>query len=113
MLNFSTVAMQRNARQQFKFSDGTVIPKGAKVGSPTLITHFDPEVYENPEIFDPLRSYKEAREQGTAQKTILTTGPSFNVFGAGRHPWCVPPSLTFVVLSSCHLPFACPARAQG
>ncbi|KAH7020713.1 cytochrome P450 [Microdochium trichocladiopsis] len=86
MLNSPTVAMQRNARQQFTFSDGTVIPKGAKVGSPTLITHYDPEVYANPEVFDPLRWYNEAREHGTAQKTILTTGPNFNVFGAGRHP---------------------------
>ncbi|KXJ91615.1 cytochrome P450 [Microdochium bolleyi] len=84
--NLGLMAIQRNARQKFTFSDGTVIPKGAKIGSPTLITHYDPEVYVNPEIFDPLRSYNEAREQGTVQKTLLTTGPNFNVFGAGRHP---------------------------
>ena len=81
--------MQRNARQQFTFSDGTVIPKGAKVGSPTILTHFDPEVYDDPDVFEPLRFYNEAREKGIAQKTLLTTSPSFNIFGAGRHPWYV------------------------
>lgn len=78
--------MQRNARNEFKFSDGTVIPAGAKVGASSLILHRDPEVYDDPGIFDGFRfcgpKYEESKE-----KSPVMTSSNFHLFGHGRHPW--------------------------
>ncbi|OJJ01767.1 hypothetical protein ASPVEDRAFT_150556 [Aspergillus versicolor CBS 583.65] len=90
------MAMQRNARREFRFSDGTVIPPGAKLGSPSLFLHRDPAVHENPEAFDWLRFYHpppQAQDDGTPTetvqakpKTMLNTDTNFHLFGHGRHP---------------------------
>ncbi|KAH8901728.1 cytochrome P450 [Thozetella sp. PMI_491] len=85
-LTLTPVAMQRNARQEFKFSDGTIIPAGAKLGSPSLILHMDPEVYTNPETFDGFRFCRHPGAVEESWKTIVTTGSNFHVFGSGRHP---------------------------
>lgn len=82
------VAMQRNARQEFRFSDGTILPAGAKVGTPSLILHRDPEVYENPDSFDGFR-FLEPKYQESKENTPVNTSRSFHVFGHGRHPWSV------------------------
>ncbi|MBE3046096.1 cytochrome P450, partial [Candidatus Bathyarchaeota archaeon] len=47
--------MQRNARQEFRFSDGTVLPPGSKVGAPSFILQRDEAVYDNPGQFDGFR----------------------------------------------------------
>lgn len=79
------MAMQRNARQDFRFSDGTVIPRGAKVGTPSLILHRDPTIYENPDVFDGFR-FAESTE-GQQPKTAVNTGVAYHLFGHGRHHW--------------------------
>ncbi|PLN81947.1 cytochrome P450 [Aspergillus taichungensis] len=80
------MAMQRNARKEFRFSDGTVLPPGAKIGSPSLFLHRDPEVFEDPEMFNGFRFYQPHPEPGTKPKTMLNTDVNFHLFGHGRHP---------------------------
>lgn len=81
--------MQRNARKEFKFSDGTILPPGAKIGSPSFFLHRDPEVFEDPEMFNGFRFYQPDPEPGTKPKTMLNTDVNFHLFGHGRHPWYV------------------------
>ncbi|KAI1850820.1 hypothetical protein JX265_013300 [Neoarthrinium moseri] len=83
--NAGLMAMQRNARKEFKFSDGTVIPPGAKVGAVTLALQRDPEVFENPDVFDGFRFYQ-AEPSETKPSTMVNTGTNFHLFGHGRHP---------------------------
>lgn len=70
---------------EFRFSDGTIIPPGAKMGAPSLILHRDPYVYRDPDVFDSFRfcrpEYSSAKE-----KTPVTTNNYF-LSGHGRHPW--------------------------
>ncbi|KAJ4212369.1 hypothetical protein NW759_011757 [Fusarium solani] len=79
------MALQRNARQEFRFSDGTVIPPGAKVGAPSLILHRDPEVYKDPDVFDGFR-FCRPEYSGTKEKTPVATTTNYFLFGHGRHP---------------------------
>lgn len=80
------MAMQRNALKEFKFSDGTVIPAGAKIGAVSLALQRDPEVFENPDVFDGFRFYQAAPSE-TKPDTMVNTGANFHIFGHGRHPW--------------------------
>ncbi|KEF61463.1 uncharacterized protein A1O9_03029 [Exophiala aquamarina CBS 119918] len=85
------VAIQRNAKKTFTFSDGTVIPAGAKIGSPTRFAHRDPKIYKNPEEFDGFR-FARIRD-GTTDNTVsasyqaISTAPELHVFGHGKHAW--------------------------
>jgi hypothetical protein len=81
--------MQRNAKKEFVFSDGTVIPVGAKLVAPTLILHRDPTTYEDPETFQGFRFVKKSDDVLESTKTIVNGGTNFHLFGAGRHPWSV------------------------
>lgn len=78
--------MQRNARNEFRFSDGTVIPAGAKVGAASLLLHRDPDVYDNPDVFDGFR-FCGAKYEESKEKSLVMTSSNFHLFGHGRHPW--------------------------
>lgn len=81
--------MQRNARKSFTFSDGTVIPAGAKLVAPSRILHRDPSVHKSPDEFDGFRFViRESPDaQPTVSKTVVNTGTDYHLFGHGRHPW--------------------------
>ncbi|KAF2742828.1 cytochrome P450 [Sporormia fimetaria CBS 119925] len=80
-------AMQRNAKQAFKFSDGTVIPVGAKLMAPTLILSRDPASYENPQEFQGFRFVKKGDDGvPVLEKQAVTTGTDYHLYGHGRHP---------------------------
>ncbi|OAL42907.1 cytochrome P450 [Pyrenochaeta sp. DS3sAY3a] len=79
-------AMQRHAKQSFTFSDGTIIPAGAKVVSPSRILHRDPTSYNNPEDFEGFRFVQTRADLPVLEKTVVTTGTDFHLFGHGRHP---------------------------
>lgn len=78
--------MQRNALQESKFSDGTVIPAGAQVGAPSLNLHRDPEVFDDPDTFNGLRFFDHKYANSKEKNTVNTTN-NFHVFGHGRRPW--------------------------
>ncbi|KAH6682152.1 cytochrome P450 [Plectosphaerella plurivora] len=79
------MTMQRNALKEFRFSDGTVLPVGTKVGACSKILHYDPEVYQNPEVFDGFR-FLDPKYAEVKENSPVNTSRSFHVFGHGRHP---------------------------
>ncbi|KAK5102937.1 hypothetical protein LTS08_003739 [Lithohypha guttulata] len=85
--NSGLLAMQRNARQEFKFSDGTVLPPGARVGAPTRFIHRDPDRYENSQEFDGFRFSKirSSNEDAANKYQMVSTEPELHVFGHGKH----------------------------
>jgi cytochrome P450 len=89
----TVVAMNRNAKKEFRFSDNTVIPAGARVGTPSLFVHRDPTIYENPEEFDGFR-FSRLREKNPGaegvKNSMVSTDPAYHVFGHGKHAWWVP-----------------------
>ncbi|KFA52536.1 hypothetical protein S40293_09957 [Stachybotrys chartarum IBT 40293] len=83
--NLGLMAMQRNARKGFMFSDGTVLPAGSKVGAVSFYLHRDPDVYEKPDTFDGFRFCQTESVNGKPA-TQTSTGSNFHLFGHGRHP---------------------------
>ncbi|CAH0039587.1 unnamed protein product, partial [Clonostachys solani] len=83
--NAGLMAMQRNVKREFRFSDGTVLPPGSKVGAPSFILHRDPEVYDDPEIFDGFR-FIGSKYQDSKETLVVNTTNNYHVFGHGRHP---------------------------
>ncbi|KAK5953726.1 hypothetical protein OHC33_004995 [Knufia fluminis] len=85
--NAGLMAVQRNAKKQFTFSDGTVIPAGAKVGTPTRFLQRDPLIYDNPEVFDGFRfsRLRDQTEGPATQYQMVSTAPELHVFGHGKH----------------------------
>lgn len=83
--------MQRNAKQKFTFSDGTVIPAGAKIGTPSLIVHRDGTSYEDGDVFDGFRFSKKAEAAASAHDaaklSMVTTAAEYQIFGHGKHTW--------------------------
>lgn len=73
----STVAPQRRLLQTLTLKDGTVLPKGIRIGLPCNSVHFDPEVNESPGTFDGYRLYRRQAKMVQAHKDHL-------LFGYGR-----------------------------
>lgn len=65
------LTVQRKALQPFTFSDGSHVPAGNLVAVPQRVVMSDPERYENPEMFDPIR-YMAARDNPEAATTKFT-----------------------------------------
>ncbi|EKM49583.1 uncharacterized protein PHACADRAFT_106360 [Phanerochaete carnosa HHB-10118-sp] len=75
-------SMFRNILQPVTLSDGTFLPKGTTVVTPTFATHYDEENYPNATLFDPLRSYKSDK---AVQPRLITTSADYVTFGHGKH----------------------------
>lgn len=101
------MATQRNAKQRFVFSDGTVIPPGAKIGTPVRFVHRDPTKYDDPDVFDGFRFSRPKEEAGlTAPLTkdsVVTTDATLQLFGHGRHAWYVWLNYTSGAVTDCSL----------
>jgi len=77
--------VNRVAEETFSLSDGTVIPKGATLGVPTMRA-YDPTVYEDPEKFDGHRFYNLSQQPGGATKyQFVSTSNDHIIFGHGKH----------------------------
>lgn len=90
-ISLDLVAMQRNAKQKFTFSDGTIIPAGAKIGTPSLILHRDPTAYEDGDAFDGFRFSKKGAAASSpreaAKFSMVSTAAEYQIFGHGKHAW--------------------------
>ena len=72
----------------FTFSDGTSIPAGETLASPTRGIHMDDRIYPNPQEFDGFRFSKMREEEGeSAKHHSVNTSIDFLVFGHGEHAW--------------------------
>lgn len=73
------------------FSDGTIIPAGAKLGTPALFLHRDETIYKNAEVFDGFRFSRADRDSegsaGRPKHQMVTTDPAYQLFGHGKHAW--------------------------
>lgn len=93
--------MMRKAMIPYTFPDGTTIPAGTTVAAALSAIHVNPDLYEDPETFDPWR-FSSIREKAVKSDDPVTqeaddvrhrltgTGPAYLAFGGGRHVWLVP-----------------------
>lgn len=80
--------MTRKAVQDFTFSDGTKIPKGAFVSAAVGPRHKDGEIYEDPDVFNPWRFADLRDDEGEGAKhQMVNTSTEYIPFGLGRHAW--------------------------
>lgn len=87
MLSPPLVFGKRVLLNDFRLSDGTVIPKGTFVCCPIEAVTHDPEHYENPDEFDGYRHYRLRQQGGFAgekHQWISTNQTTLN-FGYGKH----------------------------
>lgn len=78
--------MERLAVKDFKFSDGTFVPKGTSVGVISHGRHLDCDILPNATTFDAFR-YAKARAQPGKEKqfTFAQAGQDNLLFGLGPH----------------------------
>lgn len=79
-------------------SDGTFIPKGTQITGPARAIHHDEEVYQNPEVFDPMRfvDLRSENPHESSKYQMTSTNPEYLSFGLGESAWCV------IILSLVH-----------
>lgn len=66
------------AKKPFPISDSYTVPKGAMIIPTTYLALRDPDVYENPDEFDPERYYTgDAEEKGAKNYLVFGTGPHY------------------------------------
>ena len=85
------VVMSRKAMKNFRFSDGTFIPKGAYLAAIVGPVNMDEEIYEDPLTFKPFR-FSEARDEANSAREavknqLVTTSLENLLFGHGKHAW--------------------------
>ncbi|KAJ6511683.1 cytochrome P450 [Mycena vulgaris] len=75
----------------FRFSDGTFLPAGSIITAASRAEHFDPETYENPEVFDGFRFSKmredrdRAGGEGVFNRHMVSTSVNHLAFGHKQH----------------------------
>ncbi|KAF7346950.1 hypothetical protein MVEN_01447400 [Mycena venus] len=77
----------------FRFSDGTVLPKGSFVCAAARAIHYDASNYKNPAEFDGFRFARERAEhaathdltQDVFKRQMISTAGDFLPFGTGKH----------------------------
>jgi cytochrome P450 len=78
--------MRRIARQDYTFSDGTVVPRGTLLGVAALPIHLNEKIYPDALDFDPLRFVKlQEQETGKRRFDMVTTSVDSLAFGYGNH----------------------------
>jgi cytochrome P450 len=85
-INPFSVFMQRAARQDHTFSDGTTVPRGTTLVVSAYPIHTDETIYPDALNFDPFRFVK-LKEQDTSGRRfdMATTSAESLAFGHGRH----------------------------
>ncbi|KAH8651174.1 cytochrome P450 [Xylariales sp. PMI_506] len=88
--------VSRKVLKPFTLSTGETIPAGSNIEVATSCVHSDSAIFEQPEVFDPLRFYKlrKAKEEGitgakaaeiVAHSQFVSVSRSSLTFGFGRH----------------------------
>jgi cytochrome P450 len=93
--NAFLLTAERLVMQDFCFSDGTLIPKGATLAVPQIALHCNANTYPDPTFFDPWR-YARIRESmsglegawgGPGMQLPDTNGSDYVHFGHNKHTW--------------------------
>ena len=77
--------MFRSVLQPVSLSDGTFLPAGTTVVTPSTATHYDDENYENAAVFEPFRFLQEGDNEKHTQQQLVTTSAEYVPFGHGKH----------------------------
>ncbi|KAG9308978.1 cytochrome P450 [Chiua virens] len=84
----NTASISRKAMKDFKFSDGTFIPKGTLIAAATGSVHHDGNLYDNPGSFEPFRFANMGKTDGKIEgfkHHFASTSTEYLPFGLGRH----------------------------
>ncbi|KAK0448923.1 cytochrome P450 [Desarmillaria tabescens] len=76
--------VRRTAREDFIFSDGTIVPAGSHIAVAALSTHVDEKNYEDPLQFRPWRFSERKQEGGGIHQQMVTPSLDYVLFGIGR-----------------------------
>lgn len=78
--------MSRAPYNHFKFQDGLELPADVIVSMPSQELNMDPDVFENPEVFDAQRFLKLKQSTGLSKYTFTAIADDISInFGAGQH----------------------------
>ena len=78
------VGMSRVILKDALISDGSVIPQGSVVAIAPKATHYNAEIYDQPEVFDPFRFSKMRQSGGIEGKQAFTAlSNEYLLFGVG------------------------------
>ncbi|KAJ7888872.1 cytochrome P450 [Mycena olivaceomarginata] len=93
--NLGHIVMNRRvvAKDGFRFSDGTFVPRGSFLCVAARPTHYDSSIHENAAEFDGFRFDKERAEHAATRdpsqdiftRQMISTGPDHLSFGTGKH----------------------------
>ncbi|KAI3318950.1 cytochrome P450 [Xylariaceae sp. AK1471] len=78
-----SITPNRYAYESVTFKDGLTIPKGALVGFVSIHNQIDPEIAPDPEVFDPMRSYRKRHSSAEEKEKHLAGLPSIENFAFG------------------------------
>jgi ent-kaurene oxidase len=82
----SLLSYHRIMTQSHTLSDGTKLPKGAHIAMAVNAIQNDPEIIENPDVFDGLRYYNLRQRPGEGHlHQFVTTEPTMLNFGHGKN----------------------------
>ncbi|KAL1636501.1 hypothetical protein SLS56_001084 [Neofusicoccum ribis] len=76
---------KRYCMRNLTLSDGTFLPKGTIIEVDGSQPYFDPQNFENPETFDPLRFYRLRNQGDKNSHQFATSNASYLQWGQGRH----------------------------
>ncbi|KAI0458270.1 cytochrome P450 [Xylaria acuta] len=78
-----SITPNRYAYESVTFKDGLTIPKGALVGFVAIHNQIDPEIAPDPQVFDPMRSYRKRHSSPEEKDKHLAGQPSKENFAFG------------------------------
>lgn len=86
--SYLTVTFERVIHQDYRLSDGFVIPAHTTIGIPTVALNMDPSLYPEPEKYDGFR-FEKIRQTQSADVAARAQYAASNLasmsFGFGRH----------------------------
>ncbi|KZT08274.1 cytochrome P450 [Laetiporus sulphureus 93-53] len=80
-------AMNRKVMEDFRFSNGIVVPAGNYLAVPTTAIHHDEAIYEDPDDFKPWRFYDASSTEDESEGSsdhLVTTSAQYMLFGHGK-----------------------------
>ncbi|KAF5382328.1 hypothetical protein D9757_008447 [Collybiopsis confluens] len=89
VVGVGAINSNRKAMRDFRFSNGTVIPAGTMVGTPSYSLHHDKNLYEDPDSMDAFRFSNMRAKKGEGLKhQMVAHDPTFALFGNGGKHMC-------------------------
>lgn len=81
------VNMSRVTLAEATIANGTVLPQGTVVALAPRATHYNADIYDQPDVFDPFRFSKLRQTAGGIDSKHAFTALSndYLLFGVGRH----------------------------